>query len=453
MAGKTLDLTRGGVARGLTLFALPCVLSGILQNLYNIVDTVIVGRMIDTLTLAAVGATGSLVSLFTSSVMGLMSGFSVVAGKRYGAGDYAGLRRVFANALLLSAIASVLVSGLGVAFARGMLALMRTPADIIDASTTYFAAIMAGFSATVLYNFYCEMLRALGNSRAPMLFFAGASVLHIALAILFIRLDMGVAGAALATVLSQAAAVAACVIYTVNRAPLYRFSARDLLPDGALIRECLSVGVPTMATNFIVAFGVIILQFVTNGIGTEYVTAYSCASRIGYIITTPITGFSSAAAVFAAQNLGAGNAKRIREGVRTTLVILTGLNVILFILSYFVSPLILRLMITDGEEAVSAGILYLKVRCTAMFILAVASVFKLVLTGLGRPLYPTLSGVLEIAVRYAAPVAMVARGVGFLSVPLTDASAWAAIAVLLFGGYLIEMKKIERTCAHEKQAV
>ena len=157
--------------------------------------------------------------------------------------------------------------------------------------------------------------------------------------------------------------------------------------------------------------------------------------------------------MFAAQNLGAGNAKRIREGVRTTLVILTGLNVILFILSYFVSPLILRLMITDGEEAVSAGILYLKVRCTAMFILAVASVFKLVLTGLGRPLYPTLSGVLEIAVRYAAPVAMVARGVGFLSVPLTDASAWAAIAVLLFGGYLIEMKKIERTCAHEKQAV
>ena len=360
---------------------------------------------------------------------------------------------MFANALLLSAIASVLVSGLGVAFARGMLALMRTPADIIDASTTYFAAIMAGFSATVFYNFYCEMLRALGNSRAPMLFFAGASVLHIALAILFIRLDMGVAGAALATVLSQAAAVAACVIYTVNRAPLYRFSARDLLPDGALIRECLSVGVPTMATNFIVAFGVIILQFVTNGIGTEYVTAYSCASRIGYIITTPITGFSSAAAVFAAQNLGAGNAKRIREGVKTTLVILTGLNVILFILSYFVSPLILRLMITDGEEAISAGILYLKVRCTAMFILAVASVFKLVLTGLGRPLYPTLSGVLEIAVRYAAPVAMVARGVGFLSVPLTDASAWAAIAVLLFGGYLIEMKKIERTCAHEKQAV
>lgn len=453
MAGKTLDLTRGSVAKGLIVFALPCVLSGILQNLYNIVDTVIVGRMIDTLTLAAVGATGSLVSLFTSSAMGLMSGFSVVAGKRYGAGDYAGLKRVFANAFMLTLAVSLLVSGLGVAFARGMLTLMRTPADIIDASTRYLAAIMAGFSATVFYNFYCEMLRALGDSRAPMLFFAGASIVHIALAIFFIRLDMGVAGAALATVLSQAAAVAACVIYTLRRVPLYRFSARDLLPDGALIRECLSIGLPTMATNFIVAFGVIILQFVTNGIGTAYVTAYSCASRIGYIITTPITGFSTAVSVFAAQNRGAGNARRIREGVRATLMMLTGLNVVLFIVSYFVSPLILRLMITDGEQAVEAGIMYLKVRCTAMFVLAVASVFKLVLTGLGRPLYPTLSGVLEIAVRYIAPVVMVARGVGFLSVPLTDAAAWAAIAVLLFGGYLIEMKGIERECGHEKQAV
>lgn len=453
MAGKTLDLTRGSVTKGLFLFALPCVLSGILQNLYNIVDTVIVGRMIDTLTLAAVGATGSLVSLFTSSISGLMSGFSVVAGRRYGAGDYDGLKKVFANAFVLATLVSLLLSVLGVVGARGMLTLLRTPSDIIDGATRYLAVIMLGFSTTTFYNFYCEMLRALGNSREPMLFYAGASVAHVFLAIFFIKLNMGVMGAALATVLSQAAAVAACVIYTVKKVPLYRFSRADLVPDGAMVRECLRIGMPTMGTNFIVAFGVIILQFVTNGIGTEYVTAYSCASRIGYIITTPITGFSMAVSVFAAQNRGARKAARIRQGVRTTLCLLTGLNVVLFALSYVISPHILRLMITDGEKAVEAGIMYLKVRCTAMFVLAVASVFKLVLTGLGKPLFPTISGVLEIAVRYAAPLWMVARGVGFLSVPLTDASAWVAIAVLLLAGYLVEMKKIERECAYEKQTV
>lgn len=453
MAGKTLDLTSGSVVKGLFIFALPCVLSGILQNLYNVVDSVIVGRMIDTRTLAAVGATGSLVSLFTSSISGLMSGFSVVAGRRYGAGDHDGLKKVFANAFVLATLVSLLITVLGVVLARGMLTLMRTPADIIDGATRYLAVIMLGFSTTAFYNFYCEMLRALGNSRAPMLFYVGASVAHIFLAIFFIKLNMGVVGAALATVLSQAAAVAACVIYTLKKVLLYRFSKADLALDGQVVRECLRIGMPTMATNFIVAFGVIILQFVTNGIGTEYVTAYSCASRIGYIITTPITGFSMAVSVFAAQNRGARNPARIRQGVRATLLILTGLNVVLFALSYVISPSILRLMITDGEKAIEAGVMYLKVRCTAMFVLAVASVYKLVLTGLGKPLFPTASGVLEIVVRYAATLWMVSRGVGFLSVPLTDASAWVAIAVLLFIGYLVEMKKIERECAHEKQAV
>lgn len=313
---------------------------------------------------------------------------------------------------------------------------------------------MLGFSTTVFYNFYCEMLRAVGNSRTPMLFLLLVSVLHILLAVLLqAKWNLGVLGAALATVISQAVAVALCVGYARRKVPCFRIRRADWRLDGAMLKECLHIGVPTMMTNFIIAFGTIILQFVTNGIGTEYVTAYTCASRIGYILTTPITGYAVALAVFVAQNCGAGNLPRIRSGIRKTGILLLLCNIVLWAISQFAARPLLALMITDNAQAVEAGVMYLRVRSLAMFILPVGCCCKSVLNALGKPLFPTLSGILEIAVRYAAPLVLVAHGAGFLSVPLTDAAAWTAIAVFLALAYLIEMQKIEKMDFHEKQHV
>ncbi len=438
----TRDLTQGSISKGIFLFALPCVLGNLLQNLYNLVDTAVVGRLISTASLTAVGATGSLVALFTNSIAGLMSGFGIVAGRKYGSKDESALKKVFVNALIISSVSAILFSVVGVFFAEKMLCLLQTPPELMDEATVYLSVVMGGLFTTVFYNFYCEMLRAVGNSRTPLLFLLAASVLHILLAIFFLSVcRMGVLGAALATVISQAFSVVLCVICTYRTIPNFRIKVKDIKLEKNTVAECLKIGIPTMMTNFIVAFGVIILQFVTNGIGVEYVTAYSCASRIGYLLSTPITGYSVALSVFVAQNRGAGKPDRIRKGIRVTNLTLFLINVILCVTVFAASRRMLEFLITDGDKAVTAGVNYLYVRSVAMFVLAVGSCYKSILNALEKPLFPLISGFLEIAVRYAAPFLLVANGFGFMSIPLTDAISWIVIAVFLLFAYFHETKR------------
>ena len=200
---------------------------------------------------------------------------------------------------------------------------------------------------------------------------------------------------------------------------------------------------PMAITNFVVAFGVIILSFITNGIGVEYVTAYSCASKIGYIITTPIFGFATAVSVFASQNLGAGHIGRIKEGVRKVSVLVTAINLVLFMVVLFTARPLLTLLIKDSPIAVDAGVSYLFIRCTAMFILTFAAIYKNVLAALGKPFFPTVSGFLEIAVRYVIPITL-APTLGFFSVPLTDAATWLMLAILLTPAYIYEIRNLQK---------
>lgn len=436
-------MTDGNILKSIWRFAAPCILTRVLQNLYTLVDSVIVGWAIDQTALAAVGATGSLISLFTDTIIGLMSGFSVVAGKRCGEKNEAELRRVFANSLLVTFLASAVITVGGFFLSRQMLTWMKTPEDILDAATRYLQIIFLGIATSVVYNFLCEMLRALGNSREPLIFLVISSVVHILLILLFTGVwGMGVEGAALSTVLSQLVAALLCVWYIVRHVPDYALSARDMRPSGKTMRECLHIGVPMAVTNFVVMFGGIILSFVTNKIGTEYVAVYSTASRVGYIVTTPIFGFATAVSVFASQNLGAGKLDRVRTGVKQTIALVTGINVFLFLLLFFTSEPLIQVLMGAGATAIDAGVTYLRIRCTAMFVLTLAAVYKNVLNALGRPLFPTISGFLEIGVRYIIPLVL-APVLGFLSVPLTDAISWLMLAVFLMPAYFVEVRRLQ----------
>lgn len=442
-------MTSGNVLKRITLFALPCIVGNALQNLYNIIDSVIVGKSDDIGALAAVGATGSLISLFLNTVIGLMTGFSVTAGKRCGAEDEKGVKRVFANAMLLTLVLGIAVSVLGAIFSRRMLLLMNTPDDILEDAVKYLTVIFIGMWSSVFYNFLCEMLRALGNSKMPLVFLFLSSVLHIVLILIFLFVfSMGVIGAALSTVLSQIFAVALCVIYIRRRVPSLWLSVSDLTPDLSVMRECLRIGIPMAITNFVVMFGVIILSFVTNGIGEEYVAGYSTASRIGYIVTTPIFGFATALSVFAAQNFGRGDMARIQEGVRKTFILVTAINVVLLVVFTFCTVPLLSYLLAGDVVAVDAGATYLRIRCAAMLVLTFAAGFKSVLNALGRTVFPTVSGFIEIGIRYLIPITL-SESLGFLSVPLTDAVAWFVLAVFLAVGYFVEIKKIklEIACA------
>lgn len=436
-------ITGGNILKTLCYFALPCIAGRVLQNLYNLVDTVIVGKALNMNALAAVGATGSLVSLFTDTVIGLMTGFSVVLAKKCGGGKSDELKSAYFNSLVVTALVGILLSALGMLFSRPMLKAMNTPEDIIDDACKYVTVIFAGLLASVFYNFFCEMLRALGNSRFPLLVLFISSVLHIALILLFLFVfKLGVVGAALSTVISQLAAAVICAVYIHSFVPEFRLSLKSFGLDMRVIRECLHLGLPMAVTSFVVMFGGIILSFVTNGIGTEYVAGYSCASKIGYIITTPIFGFASTAAVFVSQNYGARHFDRIKTGIRKINILVTLINLVLLAFVLLTGrPLIILLLGGGTETAVNAGLTYLNMRCFSMFALTFAAVYKSVLPAIGSTFFTTLSGFLEIGVRYLIPI-LFSKRLGFVSVPLTDAVAWIMLAVMLAVAYHYEFGKI-----------
>ena len=437
-------MTEGKILRKICIFAIPCILTRIFQNLYNLIDSAMVGYAIDVTSFAAVGATGAIISLFNDSLLGLMNGFSVVAGNKYGAGNFDELKKVYANSLIITALVSILVSVLGAFFSYTMLSLMQTPQEIIMEAQKYMIIIFAGMWSAAFYNFFGEMLRAVGNSLMPLVFLIFSFVTHAVLNyVLLFVFNTGGGGVAISTVLSQVISAMLCIAYINKKAPFFKLKLKDIKPDITVIKECLRMGIPMSVTNFVVMFGVIILGFITNKMGTEYIAGYTCASKIGYIITAPLFGLATAASVFVAHNMGARNFDRIKEGVRKTILFTTVVNIALFILTKITAKPILNALLSGETIGVEAGLLYLDIRTIAMFWLTLAAVYKSVITALGKPFFSTVSGFLEIAVRYIVPITLTGI-LGFAAVPLTDAITWLILALFLTPAYLYEFKKVTK---------
>lgn len=437
-------MTQGEILKTLIIFAIPYILSNILQNIYTLADTAIAGQLLGLNSFAAVGASGSVVSLCISTITGLMSGFSVVAGIRLGAKKISEIKNVFVNALTVVLLASFVVTIFGIFFSENILRLMNTPEDILEEATIYLQVIFAGISTTMLYNFFCEMLRAIGNSKFPLIFLIFASVLHIALNYLLILVfEMGVSGAGWSTVISQGISALLCFLYMYKKIPYFKITREDLIFKPKIIGECLKVGIPMASVNFVVSFGVLISQFVTNGIGTEYIAAYSGASKIGYIYTAPIFGFASALAVFASQNFGAGNFERIKRGIKMVIILLFALNTGILLFSIICSPIILSFIMERNQTAMNSANLYLTIRMLSAYALIPAACYKSILPALKRTLYPTVSGFVEVIIRFVAPV-MLVNSFGFVGVPLTDTVSWVILAIFFIVVYPIEMRKVKR---------
>lgn len=431
-------MTSGNVLKSITKFAIPCILTRLIQNLYPLIDSVIAGKLLNVESLAAVGVAGSVYSLFNDTVIGLVAGFAIVAGKKFGGKQEDEVRAVFSTSLLVSVLCALAVSAAGILFSGKMLLMLQTPGEIIAPGKRYLLVLFLGFLPNALYNFFCEMMRALGDSKRPLYLLILSSALHFLLIIPLTR-AFGLSGAALASVLAYLFTDIAAALMLQKTFPLGKI--RLSMPKG-ILKECFSIGFPMALTNLIVMVGVLLLNLVTNKIGTDYVAAYTCASKIGYVITTPIFGFATALAVFTSQNFGAKNYARINEGIHKTLKLVYALDGALLVLAMVVCRPILGFILSGNETAVGAGMLYLAVRCCAMSVLTPAAFYKSVLPAIGRPFFSTLSGFVEIGVRYLFPLLFSAR-LGFVSVPLTDAVSWLALAILLAAAYYHEFKKIK----------
>ena len=309
----TRDLTTGSPIRLILQFAVPTLLGLLFQQLYNLVDTMIVGKLLGAQALAAVGSTGSINFFVIGFCTGVCSGFAIPVAQRVGAGDLSKMRRYVANAAYLSALFALVITvatGLG---CRGILTLMQTPEDIFDGANAYIFVIFMGIPATFLYNLLAGILRSLGDSRTPVYFLALSSFLNIFLDFAFILwFDAGVAGAAIATVMSQAISGLACLAYIVKKYPILRMNREERQPDFRSCKVLCAMGIPMGLQYSITAIGSIILQASVNALGSVYVAAVAAGAKLFQLLACPFDAMGATMATYCGQNVGACRLDRLR---------------------------------------------------------------------------------------------------------------------------------------------
>ena len=447
------DMTKGSPTRIILGFTLPLFLGNVFQQFYNMADTIIVGQFVGTGALAAVGSTGTIMFLITGFATGLGTGFTILTAQRFGAGDMKGMRRSVFTAAVLTVIVSVLVTAVSVIFMHPLLSLMQTPADIYDDAYDYIIVIMWGLAAQMLYNLLSALLRAIGNSKMPLYFLILAAVLNVVLDLVFIiNFQMGTAGAAYATVISQGISGLLCLLYIVKAVPIFRLSRRDMVMDGKMMAEQLKVGLPMALQFSITAIGSIMVQTSLNMLGSTLVAAYTAAGKIEQILTQAYVALGTAMANYSAQNVGAGDIPRIRQGFRAATIWGGVYSVVAGVLVMTVGKYLTYLFVSEDAAMLLDSVdLYLK--CIGFFFipLNIVNAYRNGLQGLGYGLLPMTAGVAELAGRGVIAV-ISARYSSYFGICMAGPAAWVLAGGLLVVLYFYIVKKdLPRTLAKRKE--
>lgn len=440
------DMTKGKILPVLIRFTLPILIGDIFQQLYNIVDTIIVGRTLGAGALGAVGATGTIMFLIVGFITALGGGFAVVTSQRFGAGDKEGVRKSFASSIVLMLIGGIALTILCGIFLPSILRLMNTPADIFDDSYSYISVICWGLLATVFYNLFASNLRAIGNSKIPLYFLILSSFLNIALDFTFILVfKMGVAGAALATIMSQLLSAILCGIYIFTKIEDLQLSGKHFKLDKHIVKMQLSIGVPMGLQNAITASGTMIMQSATNSFGSTAVSAITAANKCKNIFTQPFMSIGVAVSTFCGQNYGAGNIKRIKEGVLTTTKLATAYALTVAVLVYVLLPWEIAIFISD-QSTVAELLVWAKpyvLASASMFLmLSYIFVFRSALQGIGHSALTMVAGILELIARVV--IASLALYTGSYYVAIwCDPGAWIAAGLFTLIMFFVIIRKLQ----------
>lgn len=429
------DMTAGNPAGIILNFTIPIFIGNLFQQFYSMADTVIVGKFVGTKALAAVGSVGTIMFLILGFLQGLTAGFTVLTAQRFGAGDMKGMRKTVGTAAVLSGISVVVMTAGSMLFMKPLLTFMHTPKDIFQDAYTYIMIICAGIIATVLYNLLSSILRALGDSKTPLYFLILSAGLNIGLDLLLIIVfDMGAAGAAYATVIAQGVSGVGCLFYIWKKVPLLKLEKEDFRPEGYLAKMQLSVGLPMALQYSITAIGTMMVQSSLNLLGSMSVAAYTAANKIEQIGTQAYVALGTTMATYCAQNMGAGQIKRIRQGFRSATIMGSIYGVLLAIPMMTVGKYLVNLFVSDNVvQIMGQADVYLKWTFIFMIPLAIVNIYRNGIQGMGYGILPMMAGVAELVGRGA--VAMVAGWKrSFVGACLASPAAW-----ILAGGLLIFM--------------
>ncbi len=440
---KANDLTNGKVSSLILKFYFPMLLTNMLQQMYNIVDTAIVGKGLGDNALAAVGNIGSLTFLIFGFSMGLANGFSVITAQSFGAKNYSKLRRSVASSILLCIIIALVLTAFSTSFLKPILLLLRTDKAIIHDGLIYGYCIFGGLIATIAYNLSSCILRALGDSKTPFIAIIISTVVNIFLDTFFIFiLKTGVEGAAAATIFSQIVSAFICWL-KIRKIDVLKIGKEDFRGNGTLHIELFKNGLPMALMNSITAIGCMVIQYYINGLGVAYTTVYSACSKFNNLFMQPACTAGFAMSAFTSQNFGAKKYSRIREGLHVCLAIATVSYIIFGSIMIFWPTKLAGIMIS-GTETIAISKTYLPICGVCLIGVDYLFIFRNGCQGFGKPLVPMISGILEMALRIGV-IALFLPVIGFSATAYAEASAW--IGALLLNA--IAFERALKSCLKE----
>ena len=391
MRNTSTDLTKGKVWKVIVRFALPLLIGNLLQQLYNVTDSVIVGQFLGKEALAAVSASFFIYYFIISFVIGVGSGTSVVISQLFGAKQFQKVQLAFSSFFIFMLVGGVILSITGIIFAEPVFRLTNTPEEVIPQAVAYFRIYIGGTFLFVTFNSIISILRGVGESVRPMIFILITTILNILLDLLFILVfKWGIEGAARATVIAQGIGMCVALAYVNNTHPLLSIKKQDMLFDGKLFKESLKIGLPTSVQQCAIALGLIALLGIVNSFGTNTLTAYGAAGKIDTIITQAILTLSGALAAFCGQNIGAGRLDRVKKGLRFTMYANIVLGLLTFAAVYLFGDAMMRIFTNDADVIV-IGKEYLLIICGFFIVHGALNVYNGALRGAGDTLFPMVT--------------------------------------------------------------
>lgn len=419
------------------------LMTNLLQQIYNFSDTAIVGKGLGDNALAAVGNMSSLTFLIIGFSMGMANGFAVIIAQNYGAKDIKALKNAFAASIKLALVISAFLTFISLFFLRRIMVLMQTSDIIIEDSLRYGYIIFGGLTATIAYNMSACILRALGDSRTPFIAIIVSSVINIILdCVCIFLMHTGVEGAAMATVFATFFSAGVC-FRRISRIEELSLKGHNVKPDMGMYLLLLKNGLPMALMNSITAVGCIVVQYFVNGLGVAYTSAYSACSRYLNMFMLPGVTAGYTMSAFAGQNFGARKYERIREGMKVCVFIALTAYVLLGSVMILL-PRQLASVMLNGEETISLAAMFLPVCGVMIFAVDLLFVFRNCVQGMGFPMVPMVSGILEMVLRISVIVLLIG-GLGFRATALAEVSAWTGALLMNMTAYFVYIRKFTQS--------
>ena len=438
------DLTKGPVMKSMLRFAVPMILGNLLQQCYNIADTLIVGRFLGPNALAAVGSSFTLMTFITSILLGLCIGSGAVFSIRFGEKDETGLKEgVFASFVLISGL-TLFINVIAFGFLEQIQVFLRVPAQVWTSMREYLVVIFSGIIATFLYNYFASFLRAIGNSVVPLIFLACASVLNIALDLWFVlRLGWGVSGAAQATVISQYVSGIGIAVYALKRYPQIRFQRGQCRIRFSCIKEIAGFSILTCIQQSVMNLGILMVQGLVNSFGPTVMAAFAAAVKIDAFAYMPVQDFGNAFSTFIAQNFGANKEDRIQQGLKGAVILALLFCVVISITVWLFAEPLMKLFVEAGEvEIIGEGVRYLHIE--GAFYCGIGLLFLLygLYRALGKPGMSVVLTVISLGTRVALSYVLSAIPVfGVVGIWWSIPIGWFLADMIGVGCYLVKKKK------------